>query len=163
MAYDFKDVRYPPLRLLIETIFGGTGGHDHDGSNSTQLNGKAAANVSDANLIGGVPVLHRIDVPAGVTGDVDTVLTHKTRITDVWLVKRTAAGGGVGTIQIKNGATAITDAMSINVADQTVVRAATIDDVQHEIAAAGTLKITRTRTTSTDESCTVYALGVRVA
>lgn len=123
----------------------------------------AQANVADANVIGALPVLHRIDVPAGATGDVDVVLTHKTRVIDAWLVKRSAAGGGAGTIQLKNGSSAITDAMSIDVADQTVVHAGTIDDAQHEIAAAGTLKITRTRSASTDETCTVYVLGVRVA
>lgn len=127
------------------------------------LDGTVAANVADVNVIGGLPVLHRIAVPAGVTGDVDVTLTHKTRVTEVWLVKKTAAGGGAGTIQVKNGANAITDAMSINVNDQTVVRAATIDDAQWEIAAAGTLRVTRTRTASTDESCEVYVLGLRVA
>ena len=130
---------------------------------AASLDGTAAKVVADANLIGGLPVVHRIDVAAGATGDVDTVLTHKTRVIDVWLVKQAAAGGGAGTIQVKNGATAITDAISINIADQTVARAGTIDDAQHEIAAAGTLKITRTRTASTDETCTVYVLGLRVA
>lgn len=127
------------------------------------MDGRMAATVADANVVGGIPVLHRIAVPAGTTGDVDTVLTHKTLITDVWLVKTAAAGGGAGTIQVKNGSNAITDAMSIDVADKAVVRAATVDDAYHEIAAAGTLKITRTRTASTSEACTVYALGVRTA
>lgn len=119
--------------------------------------------VADANVTGGVPVLHRVDVPAGATGDVDTVLVNKTRIVEAWLVKRSAAGGGAGTIQLKNGSNALTDAMSIDVADQTIVRAGTLDDAQQEIAAGGTLKITRTRTASTDETCTVYVLGLLVA
>lgn len=127
------------------------------------LNAVEAANVANANVIAGLPVLHRVDIAAGTTGDVDTTLTHKIRVLEVWLVKTTGAGGGSGTIQVKNGANALTDAMSINVADQTVVRCATIDDAQHEIAAGGTLRITRTRTTSTNEACTVYVLGVRVA
>lgn len=127
------------------------------------LTGLKLATVANANVIGGVPVVHRVIVPAGATGDVDVVLTHKTRITDVHLVKTTAAGGGAGTIQVKNGANAITDAMSINVADQTVVRPTTIDDAYWEIAAAGTLRISRTRTASTDESCEVVVSGIRVA
>jgi hypothetical protein len=126
------------------------------------LTGVHAAYAADKNVIGALPVLHRVDVAAGATGDVDTTLTHKTRVTEVWLVKKSAAGGGAGTIQVKNGASAITDAMSINVADQTVVRCTTIDDAQWEIAAAGTLRCTRTRTASTDETCTVYVLGLRV-
>ena len=126
------------------------------------LTGQKAAVLADAAVIGGLPVLHRIDVAAGATGNVDVTLTYKTRVCEVWLVKRSAAGGGAGTIQVLNSANAITDAMSINVADQVVVRAATIDDAYHEIAAAGTLRVTRTRTASTDETCTVYVLGVRV-
>lgn len=127
------------------------------------LDGTVAGAVADANVIGGLPVLHRIDVAAGTTGNVDVTLTHKTRVTDAWLVKRAAAGGGAGTIQVKNGTNAITDAISININDQAIARAASIDDAYHEIAAAGTLRITRTRSASTDETCTVYVLGVRVA
>lgn len=127
------------------------------------LNGADVANTAAANVIGGIPVMHVVTVPAGATGDVDVTLTHKTRVVDAWLVKTTAAGGGAGTIQVKNGASAITDAMSIDINDQAVARAATIDDAQHEIAAAGTLRITRTRTASTDESCIVYVQGLRVA
>ena len=130
---------------------------------ANSLDGTVAGSVADANVIGAVPVLHRVDVAAGVTGNVDVVLTHKTRVVEVWLVKTSAAGGGGGTIQAKNGANAITDTMSIDVADQTIVRAVTLDDAQHEIAAAGTLRVTRTRTGSSDESCIVYVLGVRVA
>lgn len=127
------------------------------------LTGAKVAVVGDANVVGGIPVLHRIDVPAGATGDVDVTLTHKTRVTDVWLVKKAAAGGGAGTIQVKNGSSAISDAMSINVNDKAVVRAAEIDDAAWEIAAAGTLRVTRTRTASTDETCTVFVKGIRVA
>lgn len=127
------------------------------------LDGANAANVADANVVGGLEVLHRIDVPAGTTGDVDVVLTHKTRVTDAWLVKKNANGGGAGTIQVKNGSNAITDAMSININDQAIARATSINDANWEIAAGGTLKVTRTRSASTDETCTVFVRGVRVA
>lgn len=127
------------------------------------LDGAKVATTANANVIGGLEVVHRVDVAAGTTGDVDVTLTHKTHVTDVWLIKKSAAGGGAGTIQVKNGSSAITNAMSIDVNDQTVVRAGTIDDATQEIAAAGTLKITRTRTASSDETCTVYVRGFRVA
>ncbi|RJQ04826.1 MAG: DUF2190 family protein [Bacillota bacterium] len=126
------------------------------------LNGVKLANVANANVVGGIPVLHRIDIADAATGDVDTVLTHKTRVLDVWAVKTGAAGGAANTVQAKNGANAITNALDINVNDQTVVRAGTIDDAQHEIAAGGTLKITRTKAGG-NAACTVYVLGVRVA
>lgn len=127
------------------------------------LNGSKVANVAAANVIGGIPVVHIVDVPAGTDGDVDVVLTHKTRVTDVMLVKTTGAGGGAGDIQVKNGSSAITDAMSINIADNVIARATTIDDSTADIAAGGTLRVTRNRTASTNEACTVYVRGVRVA
>jgi len=125
------------------------------------LNGRQAAVVADSAVVGGIPVIHAVPVPAGATGDVDVTLTYQTRVAEVWLVKRNAAGGGAGTVQVKNAANAITNAMSIDVADQTVVRCGTIDDAYHTIAAAGTLRVTRTRTASTDETCLVYVLGYR--
>lgn len=127
------------------------------------LVGTSVAVNAAANVIGSIPVIHRITVPAGVTGDVDVVLTHKTMVLDAYLIKTTAAGGGAGTITIKNGATAITDAMSIDINDKAIARAATIDDASQAIAAAGTLRVTRTRSASTDESCIVVVTGVRVA
>lgn len=111
----------------------------------------------------GIPVLHEITVPDAATGDVDVVLDQKTRILDVWLVKTGGAGGSGDTITVKNGSTAITDAMDINVADKVVVRAGTIDDAQQEIAAAGTLKVTRTKGSANNAACKVYVLAVRAA
>lgn len=130
---------------------------------AASLNGTQVAVVADSNVIGGIPVEHIVPVPAGVDGDVDVVLTHKTRVTDVHLVKTTGAGGGAGDITVKNSADAITDAMSINIADKVIARATTIDDAYHEIAAGGTLRVSRNRTASTNEACIVYVRGVRVA
>jgi hypothetical protein len=130
-----------------------------------ELNGRVAANVAEGNVIGGLPVVHVIDVPDGATGDVDTVLTHKTRVLDVTVVKTGGAGGAADTVQVKNGATAITDAMDINKADKSVVRAGTIDDAQWEVAAAGTLRVTRTNGAAggNNTACKVIVTGVRVA
>lgn len=74
--------------------------------------------MADANVIGGIPVLHRVAVADGATADVDVVLTHKTLVTDVWLVKTGGAGGANDTITVKNGANVITDAMDIKRAPQ---------------------------------------------
>ena len=121
------------------------------------INGVDLANVANVNVIGGVPVIHRITCTA-LTGDVDVVLTHKTRITNVWAVG-TAAGGAGDTVQVKNGANAITNALDMNVADQTVVRVTTIDDAQWDIAAAGTLRVTG----ASGVNAEVFVEGIRIA
>lgn len=130
---------------------------------ANSLDATVAKNVASGDVVAGMKLVYVIAVPAGATGNVDTVLTHKVRVIDAHLVKRGGAGGGAGTLQLFNGATAVTDAMSINVGDNSVVAAATIDDAAWEVAAGGTLRITRTRTTSTNEQADVFVECVRVA
>jgi predicted RecA/RadA family phage recombinase len=125
------------------------------------LDGGEAAVVADANVVGGLPVLHRIDIAAGALGDTDVVLTHKTRVIDAWLVLR-GAGVATTTLTVKNGATAITDAMAASGSDKALVRCATLDDDQWEIAAAGTLRVT-SATGATQPDATVFVLGIRVS
>jgi len=128
------------------------------------VDGSKAANVAEDNLVGGVPVVHELNIADGITGDIDFVLTHKTRILDCHLIKRANAGGAMDTIQLQTIAgVPITDAMSINVADQAIVRAATIDDGTFEILAGGTLRVRRTKVAAADVACLVVVTGVRVA
>ena len=127
------------------------------------LDATIAKTVADNDVTAGLQLIRSIAVPAGTTGDINVVLTHRERVCDVWLVKRSAAGGGAGTITLKNSGDAITDAMSINVNDKTVVACATIDDAFRDVAAGGTLRVTRTRTASTDETCDVFIQTMRVA
>lgn len=125
------------------------------------LNGVVVKTVADDNVIGGIPVVHRIDITAGALGDTDVTLTHKTRIIDAWLVLR-GAGVATTTLQVKNTADAITDAMAASGSDKALVRAAVIDDANHEIAAGGILRVT-SATGATQPDATVYVLGIRVA
>lgn len=131
---------------------------------SNSLVGTQVGSAADANVIGAIPVLHRIDIADGVTGDVDVVLTHKTKITDVWVVNNvTTAGGVANTYTVKNGTNAISDAMSVDgKAQYAVIRCASLDLSKADIAAAGTLRVTRTKAGGTI-GATVYVLGVRVA
>lgn len=115
------------------------------------------AEVANVNVVGGLPILYRVTASA-LTGDVDVTLTYKSRVIDVWCVA-TAAGGASDTIIVKNGTTAITNAIDMNVSDKVVVRAGTIDDAQHEIAAAGTLRVSG----ASAVTCEVYVLAIRVA
>jgi len=128
-----------------------------------KLTGLRVANLADDAVIGGIEVTTIVAVPDGATGDVNVTLTHKTEITSIEVVKTAAAGGASDTITVKNGATAITDAMDINVIDKTVVRPTTIDDAQTVISAAGTLRVTRTKVSAANVACRVIVRGVRRA
>lgn len=125
------------------------------------LNGVNVGNVADDGVIGGIPVLHRVVIAAGALGDTDVTLTHKTRIVDAWLVL-TGAGVATTTLQVKSGANVITDAMAASGSDEALVRAASINNANHEIAAGGTLRVT-SATGATQPNAIVYVLGTRVA
>lgn len=125
------------------------------------VDGSQLALSANANVIGAVPVLHRIDLAAGAIGDTDVVLTHKTRVIDAYLVLR-GAGVASTTLQVKNGANAITNAMAASGSDQAIVRAGSLDDAYWEIAAGGTLRVT-SASGATQPAATVFVLGVRVA
>ncbi len=76
-----------------------------------------------------------------LTGDIDLVMPFAVRVVDV-VCHASAAGGAADTIQVKNGANAISDAIDLNIADTTVARPTTMDDAQSAIAAGGTLRVT---------------------
>lgn len=127
------------------------------------LTGTKVATVANANVIGGLPVLFRISTAGGATANTDVVTTHKIRILDAWVVNK-AAGTAGDTIQIFEGANAISDAMDINKADQTITRAGTLDDAQYELTAGQTLRVTETDGAGVDSPATeVYVLAIRVA
>lgn len=77
-------------------------------------------------------------------GDVDVVLKSKFEVTDIILQKRGGATGAfANTIQVKNAAAVISDAISINgLADGARATWATIDDANSTIAEGGTLRLT---------------------
>jgi hypothetical protein len=125
------------------------------------LDARGIANVANANAVGGVILLYRINQAAGANGDTDVTVEHKIRVIDAWLVL-TGAGVASSVCTVKNGATAITDGMATTGADKALVRAATIDDAQHEISAGGTLRITGSGGAS-QPALTMYVLAVRVA
>lgn len=128
---------------------------------SAYLSGTQQAVVADNNAIGGVLVLHIVQMAAAALANNDITLTHKERVIDAWFV---LGGAGVGstTITIKNNTSAITDAMDASGSDKAIVRATTIDEANHEIAAGGTLR-TQTETGATQPKATAYILCVRVA
>jgi|GEM_PF-4345701 len=125
------------------------------------LDGANAEEVAESNVIGGIPLTFMIPIAAGALADTDITMTHKVRVLDAYLVLR-GAGVATTTLQVKNGTSAITDAMAASGSDKALVRAATIDDAAYEIAAAGTLRVT-SATGATQPDALVVVTAVRVA
>lgn len=130
---------------------------------AASVNAAKLATVANGDVIPGIPVIFPVNIPDGVTGNVDVTITPKIRVIDFHVIKAVAAGGASDTIQLKNGTDAISDALNIEVADKAVVRAASIDDAFSEIAAAGTLRITRTKASANNVACVAYVTGLLVA
>lgn len=124
------------------------------------LDGDNVKNLANGSLVGGIPIVIQINIADGA-GDTDVVMTNKIRVIDVLAVKIAANGGASDSVTIKNGSTAITNAMSLNINDQVVARATSINDASHEIAAGGTLRVTAANTTN--NACIVYVHAIRVA
>jgi len=121
------------------------------------VNSVGAANIADDVLDGqhcavyandgappGIPVVFAVAVAGGAAGNEDIVVAEKVRVIDCWAQHTGGAGEANDTIQLKNGANAITDAMAWSGADNVIVRAASLDDAQTTIAAGGTLRVTTT-------------------
>lgn len=117
-----------------------------------------AFGVQTNNQVAPFPVqVFTFAVPDAATGDIDIVVARKVEVIDATAQKQNGAGAG-NTMQLKNGATAITDAMACAV-DNTITRAGTIDDAQSTINAGGTLRLTATRAAGTRNALvTVFAL-----
>ena len=130
------------------------------GSGAAILSGTQSAVVANANVIGGNPVLHRINIADGASGDTDVTLTHKTRVIDAWVVT-TAAGDALNTYTVKNAGNAITNAIAPGAADTSLGRAAQLNDANWEIAASGTLRVSHVRNAASS-AAVVYVLGIRV-
>lgn len=139
----------------------GTGAIGEDRLTANELTGRAIGNVANANVIGGVLVVFRIDV-ADASADTDIVVTNKIRVISAMaLATGIAAHASLDTWQVKNGATAITDAVAKTATVNAISRAATINPAAHEIAAAGTLRITAVK--NTNAAVTVYVTAIRVS
>ncbi len=127
------------------------------------LTGAHAGEVADANVVGGLLVMHRVLLASGADANVDVLLTEKTRIVDVVVVLKGAGTTG-SDVQVQNVTTAITDLIDVSGgADQAVFRPATINDAQQEIAAAANLRVAYSSTGADFPGAEVYVTGMKVA
>ena len=127
------------------------------------VDGSKVAENANASVIGAVPLLYHHTIPdVGAPTDYDIVVTSKIRVVDAWIVNTgIAAHAANDTIQFKNGANAITNAIAKTAAVDALIRAATIDDSRMDIADGGTLRITATK--ATNIACEAYVLAYRLA
>ena len=126
-----------------------------------ELDGVNVEETANVNVIGGIPVLYRVEV-ADASGSTDVVVTHKIRVLNFWIRSSGAAAHATtDTVQLLNTADAITDALKKTATQYSVIRCATIDPAHEEIAAGGKIRITAAKTTNV--ACTAYVLAVRVA
>lgn len=138
-----------------------TGAIGEDILTAAEITGRIAAVIANANVIGGYPLIFRVDI-ADASADTDVIMTHKVRVISAMaLATGIAAHATLDTWQVKNGATAITDAVAKTATVNAISRAATIAPAAHEIAAAGTLRITAVK--NTNAAVTVYVTAIRVA
>ena len=118
-----------------------------------EITGEVQLDAGDANgPTGAIPTLFLIQSTA--TGNQDLTLTRAMVVVDVWCVA-TNTGNASDTITVQNGASAITDAMDLNVADTTVVRPATIDDAQQTVTT--TLRVANAGDANADVYILAYA------
>lgn len=125
------------------------------------LDGSNVTNVANINVVGGIPVIFRIDV-ADSTGNTDVTSTHKIKVIDFWFQNTGAAAHAtLDTIQLKNGTTAITGAIAKTATQYAIKRADIIDPAGQTISAGGTIRIAAVK--DTNVAVTAYVMAVRSA
>ena len=97
------------------------------------------------------------------TATIEVTMPYKVRVIDVSHLKLAAAAGGANTVQVLNGASAISAAVTVNTSDKVLtVSGFDIDDTTMEVASGGLLKVTSTKV-GTNSACIVYVTVLRVA
>ena len=157
MANGYFDVATVDLKIAVGAV-------GEDRLTAAELTGRVAAVVADAAVIGGLPVVHRIDI-ADAAANTDVVLTHKTKIIDFWFLNTgVAAHAATDTIQLLNAANPITAAIPKTATVNAIIHAPTMDPAFTDIAAGGTLRIAAAKGAGAlNVAVTAFVLGVRVA
>lgn len=92
--------------------------------------------------LAGQPIELELDIADVASDDYDVAVDESLELVDVTVIKNGASAGG--TLTVKNGATAITDAI-VAAVDKVVTRVGTIDRAQSTIPAGGTLRFSVNR------------------
>lgn len=133
---------------------------------NNSIDGSKAANATVYAATNTNPVLGTaLIVPvafADGTSTIDITMPYKVRVIAMTHVKTVANAAGANTIAVLNTANSITGAITVNVNDTVVTPLLSINDANHEIPAAGLLRVTSTKV-GTDSACIVYVTVIRVA
>jgi len=134
------------------------------GAAGAGLTGLVAKFVANANVVGGIPVVHVIDI-ADAAGNTDVTLTHKTKILFAGF-KNTgvAAHATTDTIQLVNVTNPITAAVPKTAVVNAVIPFPTLIEAYDTIAASTVLRVTAAKGGGAlNVACTVFVIGIRVA
>lgn len=134
---------------------------------SNAFSGTILANVATYSADNTAPTLSSpLVVPfafADGTATVSVTMPYKVRVIGVSHLKVAANAGGNNTVQVFNGASAITGAIVASGNDQVLQTTGfSIDDTTMDVSATGLLKVTSTKV-GTNSACIVYVTVVRVA
>ena len=134
---------------------------------SNAFSGTILANVTTYSADNTAPTLSSpLVVPfafADGTATISVTMPYKVRVIGVSHLKTAANAGGNNTVQVLNGASAITGAIVASGNDQVLQTTGfSIDDTTMDVAAGGLLKVTSTKV-GTNSACVVYVTVVRVA
>lgn len=110
-------------------------------------NALTAPNVASAALTGiGIPVVATFEIP-NTAGDYDVVLPAKLEVYGMTAIKVGNNGGAGDSVTLKNLATAISNAVSLNSSVGALATASTMDPAQYTVSAGGTLRVTAAKVT----------------
>lgn len=130
---------------------------------AASLTGLVAAVNATENVIGSIPVYHRMTIAdVGAPTDYTLTLTHKTLITNWWIQNTgNAAHNTDDTINLKNVAASLSGAVPKTNVQYGLIRPTTLN-VANTLVTAGT-NLVVTATKATNIACVVHILGVRSA
>ena len=129
------------------------------------LDGANLANVATDQVIGGIPIVFPLAIPAGAAGSTDVIITQKIKVIRVDCQHTAGAGEASDTVQLLSTAAAITNAIDWSGADNVIVSAGTLDDANATVASGGKLRVTTVDNDAGDDvgAGVMYVYAIPVA
>jgi hypothetical protein len=126
------------------------------------IDGGKLATAASGAVAGTGLCVHWITLTSGANGDQTIVVDDKIQVIGFECIPNGAGTAG-SEVTLKNGSTAITDAVDLNIADNTIARAATIDDAQSTVDAAGTLTFSKASSGGNFPGARAIVYSIRMA